>query len=235
MKTVDASGLNESVLKEIDRLNVTIENNITSENFKYISYSAIASFEDSVALQKGANDLNIERLDPAWDYNANVNSMEISRIESAIQYMKNFKTKTIVQNFEFNPYFGMKDNYVTDKSDVKYKHIIKVPDNFDGRNSFVEYSIGAFLNVSEAQDTNKKFKDATAFWKPEDFACAWGNQQTGSNAKRTMVQVKIYRNKNEIILDVRFPKAEVVSGSGETVLDDQYIIISGRATMWRFL
>lgn len=232
MKVLDASAFNETVLKEIEQVKNTVDNNITSENIKYFPISAMSTYRDSIANQKGGNQ---EETFPAWDYNSNVNSMELSRIRTAINYLKSFKTKVITEKFEFNPYAAMQGTNITDKTDVKYQYKIKVPDNFDGRNAFVEYTISSFfLSGSKgALNENDRSAASAVFWKPEDFCCLWGNQmaQTGSHC---MSSIKIYRNKNEIIIDVRFPMADVKSTADSFVLlDHQNVWLKGRVTMWR--
>lgn len=229
MKTIDASAFNESVLKEIERTKYTIDNNITSENILYFPYSALSTYQDGVANQK---DGNIEQTRPAWDYNSNVNGVELSRIRTAINYLKSFKTKTIVQEFDFNPYIAAKSTDMTNKHSVKYQYKIKIPDNYDGRNSFVEYTISSHFIEGDKTDENATSAQRGTFWKPEDFCRLWINQMNKNETYDAHTALKIYRNKNEVVIDVLYPKKNVESTTG-VLLDYTEVRIKGRITMWR--
>lgn len=236
MRTIDSKSFNETVLKDIEHYKWIFDNSLTPENFLYFPSTRIDRNRDKYRYPfdpvLGYDKEEARHID--YDYNCNINSVEVSRIKTAINYLKTNKTEIHENIFEFNPYIGMSAQAISDKDDIKYKHTIRVPESYDGRNCYIEYVISAYDKSGTKGNIVKKHGARICHFTPEQFMTMFSNGANKAQNK-SLTSVKIYKNKHEVTIDMRYPNRNIEdsSSSPNIFLYAKYIWVKGRAIFWR--
>lgn len=180
----DSSAFNETAKKQIEKYMDKIHN-ITPENISLIPISTIETTQP-VTYNKYYEDVD-------WNYNSNVNSIEMSKFSQAINYLKTYKTQLSYSSQTINPRIEYLDTFdYNNIGYIKCRYQIPIPEGYDGRNSFVAYSIRCLVT----KDT-KGFHTVIPI---QTFISEYINKFPGQR-----VGINIVKNEKNVTLDMRYP------------------------------
>jgi hypothetical protein len=122
MRKIDSDSFNKEVLQQIYKIKAALDK-VNSENVHYF---------DSDVLEKARSTLQLyEDKNIKFDFNSNVNSIEMNKIRKMIDYLKVRKTSlSTISNL-----IDLSENSITGAS-MNIDTKVKVPKYYDGRRSF---------------------------------------------------------------------------------------------------
>jgi len=173
MRQVKNASFNKELLQRINNLRELVTKNITPENVKFFDADIIRTTKTFLD--------NTESY--SWNDNVNVNSIEMSKVNQIIRYLKKSKleirtfTQTVIADGERNTPFEEDGKYYLD---LRAKQII--PEQFDSSNSFVipqltidkgtyseDISLSDFLNNQFYDSDNKSSAGFTITRNKDDI------------------------------------------------------------------
>ncbi len=173
MRQVKNASFNKELLQRINNLRELVTKNITPENVKFFDADIIRTAKTFLD--------NTESY--SWNDNVNVNSIEMSKVNQIIRYLKKSKleirtfTQTVIADDERNTPFEEDGKYYLD---LRAKQII--PEQFDSSNSFVipqltvdkgtyseDISLSDFLNNQFYDSDNKSSAGFTITRNKDDI------------------------------------------------------------------
>ena len=119
MRQVKNATFNKELLDRINRLKEVVENGVSPENIHYFNADLIRRARTLISLSDS----------PAWLDNTNINSIDISRINQIVRYLKLNKV-----DFRQN---STTVDILSDENSFSYD--FDVPDGFSPKNSFLLY------------------------------------------------------------------------------------------------
>lgn len=208
MRKIDSDSFNRQVLEQIYEVKSAL-NKITPENIKYF---------DADVLEKARSALKIyENKDIRFASNANVNSIEMDRINKMLTYLKVRKTKISVVTSTI----PLSDSRVSTSDTNFFDNDIRVdvPKYFDGRRSFFTVALGnTFVDGTDNEETYAFLPSQSNYrlqkWLDPD------------NSDSQKIKITIARNKTDI-------KIRLLSDSTylDNINDDYFIRYFG--IFWR--
>lgn len=173
MRQVKNASFNKELLQRINNLRELVTKNITPENVKFFDADIIRTAKTFLDKTESYS----------WNDNVNVNSIEMSKVNQIIRYLKKSKleirtfTQTVIADDERNTPFEEDGKYYLD---LRAKQII--PEQFDSSNSFVipqltvdkgtyseDISLSDFLNNQFYDSDNKSSAGFTITRNKDDI------------------------------------------------------------------
>ena len=191
MRAIDSDSFNKKVWEQIERIKYIIENRITPENIKYFDGEIIKYARDLLA--------NEDYLKIDWSANSNVNSYELSKLRQMIDYLKHSQTQRyLIGDSVSIPSYRDRANTGDFTSKINIEKIIRIPKNYDGRNSFWTYSI-------IAEDGSGQVIT------PEFFANNGMNCDESNDCKTSTILIS--KRKSDVKVSISIPNEETTTFS----------------------
>lgn len=209
MRKIDTAAYNKRLHSEILKLSEMLEK-ITPENIKYFDTNLIKNAENYVGLLK----------EMRWASNSNFNSIELGKIKQLLNYIRISRNRLFVDR-EFNI---MKTGEF-ERTRVG-TNVYRVPDNYDGRSSFVYPRI--FV-----QTTDNNGNITGGYMNPLDiFLCGMTyisddyDVVTMPEIGSTKSRLEIVKNKHEITIHYEINTANTITydyGAGTDTVTDSTV------------
>jgi hypothetical protein len=176
MRKIDSDSFNKEVLQQIYKIKAALDK-VSSENVHYF---------DSDVLEKARSTLQLyEDKNIKFDFNSNVNSIEMNKIRKMIDYLKVRKTSlSTVSNL-----IDLSENSIAG-APMNIDTKVKVPKYYDGRRSFF-YVVYTYPSSGSDPGEYPGIIPKNHTWE------RWIDPDL-SNSQR--IKYTIMRNKNEVTL-----------------------------------
>lgn len=121
MRKIDSDSFNKKILNKIKELNDLVKR-ISPENMQYFDAKLVNSAESYTKVLEECS----------WDSDSNFNGIELGKIKDMLKYLKSTKRKFYIKRDMLRVPRG-----VLDKKKAEGRITIDIPEDYDGRSSFV--------------------------------------------------------------------------------------------------